>query len=109
MKIISKVDGYRRCGVIHPARPVEYPDDAFSPEQVSIMKADPLLTVEGPEKIEANLDPEFLAKMTQEELTKLATDMGLKIPEKANKKQLVDLIASEPVTISPENIQEGDK
>ncbi|MEW5897736.1 MAG: HI1506-related protein [Bacillota bacterium] len=46
VRITSKVDGYRRCGVLHPARPTDYPDGQFTGEQLAILKADPLLAVE---------------------------------------------------------------
>lgn len=44
--ITAKKDGFRRCGVAHSAKPVEYPDDAFSPEQLAELQADPMLVVE---------------------------------------------------------------
>jgi len=47
MVITSKVNGYRRCGVQHPARPTEHPDDRFSEEQMAVLKTDPILTVRG--------------------------------------------------------------
>lgn len=44
--ITSKRDGFRRCGIAHPALPTEHPDDAFTAAELKILKADPLLTVE---------------------------------------------------------------
>jgi hypothetical protein len=46
LKIISKKDGFRRCGIAHPAAPVIYPDGKFTPEQIAILKAEPMLIVE---------------------------------------------------------------
>lgn len=46
LKIISKKDGFRRCGVAHPAAPVIYPDGTFTPEQVERLKSEPMLIVE---------------------------------------------------------------
>jgi hypothetical protein len=43
--ITSKQDMFRRCGIAHPARPTEYPDDAFSPDQLEILRAEPMLTI----------------------------------------------------------------
>lgn len=43
--ITSKHEGFRRCGVAHPAAPTEYPDDAFTPEQIAILQAEPMLTI----------------------------------------------------------------
>lgn len=46
IRITSKREGFRRAGVAHPAAPTEYPDDAFSKEQLAALKAEPMLTVE---------------------------------------------------------------
>jgi hypothetical protein len=44
--ITAKKDGFRRCGVAHSAKRVEYPADAFSPEQLAELQAEPMLVVE---------------------------------------------------------------
>lgn len=44
--ITAKKDGFRRCGVAHSSRPVEHQDDAFTPEQLVDLQADPMLVVE---------------------------------------------------------------
>ena len=46
IRIKSKTAGFRRCGMAHPAEAVEYPDDKFTPQQISILKAEPMLIVE---------------------------------------------------------------
>lgn len=46
IKIISKKDGFRRCGVAHTEAPTEYPDDAFSDDQLEILMGEPMLVVE---------------------------------------------------------------
>jgi len=46
IRIKSKKDGFRRCGIAHPATPMEYPDDRFSKEELRILKAEPMLVVE---------------------------------------------------------------
>lgn len=46
IRITSKIDGFRRAGVAHPAAPTEYPDDEFSKEQLAALKAEPMLIVE---------------------------------------------------------------
>jgi hypothetical protein len=107
IRITSKVDGYRRCGVLHPARPTEYPDDRFSAEELAVLQADPLLTVEvEPDRVDARtvgyLDPVGLQEMTVAQLKKLAADMELEVPEKATKKQLIALICKEPVMVDDE-------
>jgi len=106
IRITSKVDGYRRCGVLHPARPTEYPDNRFSAEELAVLQADPLLTVEKePDQVDGavgHLDPEGLREMTVAQLKKLAADMELEVPEKATKKQLIALICKEPVIVDDE-------
>jgi hypothetical protein len=46
IRIKSKREGFRRCGMAHPGHFAEYPDDRFSPEQIAILKAEPMLIVE---------------------------------------------------------------
>lgn len=43
--ITSKKEGFRRCGVAHPAGPTDYEDGSFTKEQVETMQADPMLVV----------------------------------------------------------------
>jgi hypothetical protein len=38
--------GFYRCGAFHSAAPVEYADDYWTPEQLSVLKAEPMLRVE---------------------------------------------------------------
>ncbi|MFW5838254.1 MAG: HI1506-related protein, partial [Desulfovibrionaceae bacterium] len=45
MIITGKRDGFRRAGLAHPAQPTEYPDGAFSPEQLEQLLAEPMLVV----------------------------------------------------------------
>jgi hypothetical protein len=46
IRIKSKQAGFRRCGIAHPAQWVEYPDGRFSPEEMKILEAEPMLQVE---------------------------------------------------------------
>lgn len=46
LKITSKKDGFRRCGVEHPDKAVVHPDGKFNPEQIRRLKAEPMLIVE---------------------------------------------------------------
>lgn len=46
IRITAKRPGFRRCGVAHPAAPTDYPDDHFSAEQLAMLRAEPMLTVE---------------------------------------------------------------
>lgn len=46
IRITSKKEGFRRCGVAHPATLVEHADDVFTPEQIERLKTEPMLMVE---------------------------------------------------------------
>ena len=46
LQITSKRNNFRRCGVAHPDTPTLYPDDRFSEEELEILEAEPMLTVE---------------------------------------------------------------
>ena len=46
IRIKSKRDKFRRCGIPHSAEWTEYPGGAFTPEQLRTLKAEPMLTVE---------------------------------------------------------------
>jgi len=46
IRITAKTDGFRRCGVAHPATPTDYPADAFSDDDMTILENEPRLVVE---------------------------------------------------------------
>ena len=46
IRITSKRHNFRRCGTPHPKGATDYPDDRFSEEELEILKAEPMLTVE---------------------------------------------------------------
>ncbi len=46
IRITSKKDGFRRCGVAHSSTPTEYPDGRFSKEEIETLLAEPMLVVE---------------------------------------------------------------
>ena len=46
IRIKSKRAGFRRCGVAHPADWTEYPDDRFGKEEMKVLQAEPMLSVE---------------------------------------------------------------
>ncbi len=78
LQVTSRKEGFRRCGVPHPARPTDHPADRFTAEQIEILKAEPMLTVveiEEAPKLNAN---EAIAKAkaaaTIAELDELARD-----------------------------------
>jgi hypothetical protein len=46
IQIISKEDGFRRCGVAHSKTATEYRDGRFTAEQLEILQAEPMLVVQ---------------------------------------------------------------
>lgn len=90
--ITSKRDGFRRCGMAHPANAVEHKDGAFSDEQLATLKAEPMLVVQ--EVPGATADP--LAAMTKEKLAALLTERGVAFDPKAKKDELLALASALP-------------
>lgn len=45
IRIASRSNGFRRCGIAHSSEPVDYPADRFSESQIEQMKAEPMLMV----------------------------------------------------------------
>ncbi len=85
IRIKSKQAGFRRCGIAHAEKTVEYPDDKFTPEQLAILKAEPMLIVEVvPAKTKESAPPpsEPLPAQAMEEK---AAEIG-KEPVKSGKK-----------------------
>lgn len=46
IRITSKKDGFRRCGIAHSKKSIEYQNDKFSMAELKILKAEPMLVVE---------------------------------------------------------------
>jgi hypothetical protein len=46
IRIICPKDGFRRAGIAHPQGATDYPDKAFTSEQLKALKAEPMLAVE---------------------------------------------------------------
>lgn len=46
LRIRSKKDQFRRCGVAHSSEWTEYPDGRFTAEEVETLRAEPMLQVE---------------------------------------------------------------
>lgn len=105
IEITARREGFRRCGVAHSATTKEWPADAFTPEQLAVLKADPMLIVVERDKASGQTDAaqsdELAAQLDAErqkvsELTaQLEEERGkvreltaaLKAAQKANKKE----------------------
>jgi hypothetical protein len=46
LRITSKVDGFRRAGISHPAVPTDHPFERFTPSELAALRAEPRLKVE---------------------------------------------------------------
>lgn len=46
IRITSKIAGFRRAGVAHPAEPTDYVNEAFTKAQLAQLKAEAMLVVE---------------------------------------------------------------
>jgi hypothetical protein len=45
IRITSKQDGFRRCGIAHPKAATDYPDDRFTKAELDTLQAEPMLVV----------------------------------------------------------------
>jgi len=63
IRITSRRHNFRRCGVPHPKAATEYPDDRFSEEELAVLEAEPMLTVEA--VAGEHEDPELIAAARQ--------------------------------------------
>lgn len=45
IKIKSKSNNFRRCGMPHPDTWVVYPDDKFTKDELAILKKEPMLEI----------------------------------------------------------------
>lgn len=115
--ISSMIDGYRRCGIEHPSRPTEYPDEYFSPAELELLQQTPVLTVQiikdeinppntggdnGEPEGQRFLNAEDLEAMTVSELKARALVLGLDIPGKMTKAQIIEQLVSIPLPDSLE-------
>ncbi len=69
IKIRARYEGFRRCGLSHHLEPTVHPDGRFTDEEMEILQAEPMLTVELTP--ETPVDPE---KMTVEQLRNALRD-----------------------------------
>jgi hypothetical protein len=45
IRITSKQNGFRRCGISHPKEAVEYPDKRFTADELKTLQDEPMLVV----------------------------------------------------------------
>lgn len=64
IRIISKQNGFRRCGVAHSTTPSDYPDDRFTDEELAALEAEPMLVLSHVD--DAQADPQEIAVSTKD-------------------------------------------
>jgi hypothetical protein len=42
----KRKEGFRRLGIFHPGEPTTFPCDRFTPDELAVLKAEPMLRVE---------------------------------------------------------------
>ena len=105
IRISSRKEGFRRCGVAHPKGVVDYPDGQWTEEQLAALRAEPMLVVTsittgdagGDKPIQANAAQSIeLAKAaaTGEDLDKLAKGEDRKSVLAAIEKRRAELAKS---------------
>lgn len=98
IQIVSKKDGFRRCGIPHSSSPTIYADGHFNKEEIKILTSEPMLVVtEVDKEEEAEVDNEVDDKKTNldinfsdldyNELRSLAKKEGIKAS--GSKKDLI--------------------
>lgn len=60
--ITSRQEGFRRCGEAHATSPTEWPDDRWTPEELKILGAEPMLIVLQGEAAEPQVAPSSAAE-----------------------------------------------
>lgn len=102
IRIRSKQEGFRRCGVAHPDEWTEYPDERFSAEELATLTAEPMLQVQTGAAAE---DSGGATGLTCKKLTAILTRMGVEVPNppvrKANLEALLDKALTEPAPGAP--------
>jgi len=78
--ITSKQPGFRRCGIAHGAEPTEYPDDAFTAEQLAALQAEPMLSVVVATEVKGGAEGEITGDGTGEALPEIPAE---EIPDAA--------------------------
>jgi Mu-like prophage FluMu N-terminal domain/HeH/LEM domain len=93
IRITAKRDGFRRCGLSHPAMATNHPADRFDEEQLAALKKEPMLVVEEIESgdgVIAETGP--VGTMKVEELKALLDKLSVAYPGDARKADLVALV-----------------
>ncbi len=94
IKITSKRDGFRRCGMAHSAKPTLHRDGCFSKKQLDVLQAEPMLIVEifeGVDFVEDNLNARDTIKLVKEAGDLASLDV---LAEGEERKSVLEAIAA---------------
>lgn len=97
---IRSTDDFRRGGVMHPKGVAFYPEDFFSPENLTLIKAEPKLMVQ------AGLEPKGPETASMDELKKALSELNVEFNPTDPRELLVSRVLA--VMADPEK-GEGDK
>lgn len=98
IKITSKKEGFRRCGVAHTKKPTEYHDERFSEKELEILDGEPMLSVE---HVDDEIKTPPPKDMTVAALKELLDKLEVPYDAKAKKDELVALVMEK--TAEPPN------
>lgn len=83
IRITAKKDGFRRAGLTHPARAVEYPAEKFSAGELEALRAESMLVVQELEISEPVTAPELKPLAAEPEAAAQATTLPAEDGDKA--------------------------
>lgn len=96
IRISSKQDGFRRCGVAHPRTATEYADNVFTEAQLKALQAEPMLVVEVIEG-DAGNDGKIIRPNAKDSIAAIQAATTIedldKLAEGEERKSVVDAIA----------------
>jgi len=97
IRIISRKEGFRRCGVAHTEKPADYEDDRFTEKDLEVLKAEPMLIVQ-----ELPNPPEDPQWATIAEIKATLNKLGIEYPVKTSKADLIKLLKDNTAAPSEE-------
>lgn len=94
--ITAKQEGFRRCGIAHSATPIEHPDGTFTPEQIEILRKEPMLVVLDADETKAELTNKPTSAVDMIALAKLGASIEDldKLAEGETRKTVLEAIAA---------------
>lgn len=92
IRITSKKNNFCRCGIAHPDKAVEYPDDKFTEKELERLQAEPMLIVEVMDEAQEKVKKE--TKLTVAQLKERLDKLEIKYEPTAKKDDLVNLLLS---------------